>query len=118
MGPVAAEHNKAVKSHFGIGILHFFQLGCFAALSGRFHQLERLAGGAEDGAAQRQNTGKIFRVHPVEIPFDESTVAVPDPVDLNVAAKFLIEGLCYAADRGIQALAVAAACQNADFLHD
>ena len=84
------------------------QLG-FLVFIGFLHHLERLARGAQNGAAQGQDVGKLFGLHRVVIALDQTAIAVADAVERHVLAEFIIKRLGYTAQGRVQALAVAAA---------
>ena len=110
---VAAQNHQTVEFGLLNGFEHFLELG-FLVLLRLEHGFERLARGAKNGAAHRQDIRKIGFLHLMVISLDQPAVAVPNPVQGQLVPKFVIQRLRHAAQRGVQALAVAAACQHSD----
>ena len=117
VGAVAAEAEQAVQLGVLVGLFHGGDL-VDLVLFHHAHELEGGALGAEDGAAQRQDAAEIVLGHLLVIAGDEAVVAVEDAHDLDVLAEPCIQGLCHAADGGVQAGTVAAGGQDANtFFH-
>ena len=62
LGSVSSQNHKAVELHFLEVLFHSLNL-VHVVLTDDAHFFKRLARGTEDGAAQRQNAGKIFLLH-------------------------------------------------------
>ena len=117
VGAVAAEAEQAVELGVLVGLFHGGDL-VDLVLFHHAHELEGGAFSAEDGAAQRQDAAEIVLGHLLVIAGDEAVVAVEDAHDLDVLAEPCIQGLCHAADGGVQAGTVAAGGQDANtFFH-
>ena len=69
MRAIAAKNDQTVEFHFFVVGLHRLDFVAVFII-GNPHQFERLAGSAEDGAAQRKNTGKVFRLHEFVVALD------------------------------------------------
>lgn len=65
------------------------------------HIAERLPAGAQNGAAQRENTGELLFAHLLIFTLDQPAIAVADTDNFRV--KKLIGGTRHAADGRIQA---------------
>ena len=109
--PVPAQGNQTVQLQILVGLFHGGNL-IHAAFVDHPHIAERLPAGAQNGAAQRENTGELLFAHLLIFTLDQSAIAVADTDNLRV--KKLIGGTRHAADGRIQAGAVAPAGQNAD----
>ena len=117
VGAVAAEAEQTIKLCVLIGLLHGRDL-VDLVLFDHPHQFEGGALGAQNGAAQRQDAPEIVLVHLFVVSGDEAVVAVQDAHDLHIVAHPGIQRLGHAADRGVQAGAVAAGGQDANtFFH-
>ena len=117
VGAVAAEAEQTIKLCVLIGLLHSRDL-VDLVLFDHPHQLEGGALGAQNGTAQRQDAPEVVLVHLFVVAGDEAVVAVQDAHDLHIVAHPGIQRLGHAADRGVQAGAVAAGGQDANtFFH-
>ena len=112
---VAAQDHQAVEARLFAGLQHLFELGLLVLVGFLLHHLKRLAGCAEDGTAQCQDIGKVFRLHDVIIRLDQAAIAVPNAIERYIASEFMIQGLGHAAQGRVQPLAIAAACQHTNF---
>ena len=113
VGAVAAQAEQAVQFGLLIGLFHRLDLVDVVLLDDA-HFLERGALCAKDGAAHRQDAGKLAGVHVAEIAVDQAVIAVEHADDLHLVAHTLIQCLGSTADGGVQAGAVAAGSQNTD----
>ena len=117
VGAVAAQAEQAVQLRVLVGLFHGRDL-VDLVLFHHPHQLEGGALGAQDGAAQGQDAPEVVLGHLLVLAVDEAVVAVQDAHDLHIIAHPGIQGLCHAADRCVQARAVAAGGQDANtFFH-
>ena len=117
VGAVAAQAEQAVQLGLLVGLFHGLDLVDVVLLNDA-HLFERGALGAQDGAAHRQNAGKLAGVHLAVVAVDQAVVAVEYTDDLHLVAHALVQRLGCAADGGVQAGAVAAGSQDADtFFH-
>ena len=102
VGTVAAQDDQAVELIFPVIFQHHVQLGLAAKFRhGQAHRFKRLAGGAQNGAAQGEDAGKIAGVHLADVPVDQSAVSVPDAVDVHILSKDFIQRLADAAQSGV-----------------
>ena len=116
LSAVSAQDNQAVQLHLLIVGFHGRNL-VDAVLIDDPDGFEGLAGGAQDGAALRQDAGEVRGLHQLILAEDKTLIAVLDAVYLHILAELLIEPLGNAAYSRVQSLAVAAACQNAYSFH-
>ena len=106
---VAAENDEAVETKLVIILLHGLDL--VESVRIRYaHELERLAGRADDRAAACQNAREISSSQQAVIAVNEPLVAVLKAVNLKVL-DIVAQSFDDAAHRCVQCLAVAPACQ-------
>ena len=106
---VAAENDEAVETKLVIILLHGLDL--VESVRIRYaHELERLAGRADDRAAACQNAREISSSQQAVIAVNEPLVAVLKAVNLEVL-DIVAQSFDDAAHRCVQCLAVAPACQ-------
>ena len=112
LAAVAAEHAEAVEPQLPISRLHQFHfvVAVFVRLC---HLLERLPAGAEQGAAPRENAGKIILQEQAVVLIHEAAITVPKADNVHAVIQ-IVERFCDTAHRRIQRLAVAAAGQHTD----
>ena len=113
---VTAENNQTVQLHVVVGLNHLCDLinAVFVLVA---HIFKRLARSAENGAANRQNAGKVARRHEAVFSLNESLVSILKAVDFYFLAVFLIQRFCNAAQGRVQSLTIAAACQHTNSFH-
>ena len=104
---VAAQRDQAVQLHLLVVALHFIDFVKALAV-GAAHLAERGAAGPQDGAAARQNIGKLAFLHQAVIALDQAAVPVAYADDLRV--KHMVAGPDHAADSGVEPRAVPARC--------
>ena len=83
LSTVSAENDQAVQTKLIIILFHGFDLIQTVFIRCP-HQLEGLAGAADDGAALCQDSGKITRTHETVIAVDQTLVAVNKAIDLKL----------------------------------
>ena len=108
---VAAQTYQAIQAHALIVFLHGLDL-VHLVVADDAHVAVGRALGAQDRAAQRENAGKLFALHPAEIAVDQAGIAVLNADDFGI--KHAVGCARYAADGRVQAGAVSARGQNAD----
>ena len=113
---VAAAHDQTVKLQFVICLLHCRHF-VDSVLIGLADRLEGNAACSEDRAASCKNALKILSRQNAELAVDQALVAVFKSVELHRFFGVVDDAFEYAAHRGIERLAVAAACQKTDSQH-
>ena len=112
VGTVATQSDKAIQLQVLIGLFHGGDL-VHAIFFHHAHVAEGTAAGAQNGAAQRQDTGELLLAHLLILALDQSAITVADTDDLSI--KKFIGSTGNATDGCIQAGAIPAAGQNTDF---
>ena len=117
MGAIAAQAEQAVQLCVLVGLFHGRNLIDLVVLD-HAHQLEGGALGAQNGAAQGQDTAEVVLVHFTVVAVDQTAVTVCDAHDLHVISHAGVQCFCNAADGGVQARTIAAGSQDTNtFFH-
>ena len=112
VGAVAAQSDQTIQLEILIGLFHRSNL-VHAVFFHHAHVAERTAAGAQNGAAQGEDTGELLLAHLLILAFDQAAITVADTDDLRI--KKLVGCAGNAADGCIQAGAIPAAGENTDF---
>ena len=116
VGAVSTQNNQRIQLVLFIGFQHFVQLGFTIIFFHRgAHCFKGLTGSSQDGSAQCQDSRKIGRGHFFQVTLDQTAITIANAIDFNIFSKAEIKRFGNTAQRRVQSLAVASACQHSYF---